>query len=239
MSAFVLKFIALICMFFDHSKVIFDFLPDWFRYIGRISFIIFAYFIAEGSRYTRSLKKYLIRLIIFAFICEIPFDIVHFKEISLNSFIIQFLKFSNTIYTLAFGAATIFMFEKIKEVENNKWIFYPLLLAPAIMAEYAGCDYGSWGVLLIFIVYLCKERKIQYLAMVLMIAYKYRLVFSSFLLTDAVDIKRIMYFIWTLFPVFLISLYNGKRGKNFKWLFYIAYPLHFVILYTISLIWSA
>ena len=33
----------------------------------------------------------------------------------------------------------------------------------------------------------------------------------------------------------LLKNYNGERGKRAKWLFYIAYPLHFVILGGVAL----
>ena len=34
-------------------------------------------------------------------------------------------------------------------------------------------------------------------------------------------------------PILFIAMYNGKQGKKVKYLFYIYYPLHILILYLI------
>ena len=39
----------------------------------------------------------------------------------------------------------------------------------------------------------------------------------------------------SLVAVLLLALYNGKRGKaNLKYLFYVFYPLHLVVLFLIA-----
>lgn len=62
MSANVLKIIALITMTIDHMGFIL--FPDfvWMRIVGRISFPIFAFLIAEGCRYTHSRLRYLLQI---------------------------------------------------------------------------------------------------------------------------------------------------------------------------------
>ena len=34
---------------------------------------------------------------------------------------------------------------------------------------------------------------------------------------------------WVLLAVLPILLYNGERGKNSKWFFYVFYPVHFPV----------
>ena len=79
-SRSVLKWIALITMLIDHIGAIIGYatfsswqipwLYDVLRVIGRLSFPIFAFFIAEGWHYTKNRKKYFLLLLIFAIISQ-------------------------------------------------------------------------------------------------------------------------------------------------------------------------
>lgn len=62
-STFQLKFIALICMVFDHAGQFFpEIMPQWFRYIGRISAPLFLFCLVWGMDYTRNRFYYLLRI---------------------------------------------------------------------------------------------------------------------------------------------------------------------------------
>lgn len=89
MSAFVLKIIAIITMFIDHLGYAIYGRLSFFNYIGRIAFPIFAFQISEGYIYTKNLKKYLLRLFVFAIISQIPFLLfysIFSKNFALNIF---------------------------------------------------------------------------------------------------------------------------------------------------------
>lgn len=78
-----LKIIALIAMIVDHIGLVFFPNIAVFRIIGRVSFPIFAFFISEGYYYTKSKKKYIITLLIFAIISQ-PFYILMIGNYTLN-----------------------------------------------------------------------------------------------------------------------------------------------------------
>ena len=77
-SNYTLKLIATIAMILDHLAIIFfsstSFIYLILRIIGRISFPIYAFLIVEGFFHTKSLTKYLSRLILLAFISEPIYD---------------------------------------------------------------------------------------------------------------------------------------------------------------------
>ena len=73
MSSFVLKIIAIISMFLDHLSYSIYGHFSWLNYLGRLAFPIFAFQITEGYSHTKDLKKYFLRLGIFALISQIPY----------------------------------------------------------------------------------------------------------------------------------------------------------------------
>ena len=73
MTSFALKIIALLSMFCDHFGDAFIGHYSFLNLIGRFAFPIFAFQISEGFIYTKNLKKYFLRLGIFAIIAQVPF----------------------------------------------------------------------------------------------------------------------------------------------------------------------
>ena len=105
MTAYVLKLIAIITMLFDHSGYLIYGHLSWMNFVGRIAFPIFAFQISEGYIHTHNLKKYFVRLIIFALISQIPyawFGYCFFSKMSLN-----------IIFTLILGLLSISIYEFI------------------------------------------------------------------------------------------------------------------------------
>lgn len=90
LSGTTLKWIAVISMLIDHTAEVLinhnaaltD--PIWaqiyvlMRGIGRIAFPIYAFLLVEGFLHTKDVKKYLARMLTFAVVSEIPFDLAVF-----------------------------------------------------------------------------------------------------------------------------------------------------------------
>lgn len=83
MSIFVLKLLALIAMILDHITEVlgwggWNILPinaTYLRYIGRISYPIFAFCIVNGWTHSRDRKKYFLRICLCAIVSQIPYSL--------------------------------------------------------------------------------------------------------------------------------------------------------------------
>ena len=223
MSVFVIKCIAVIFMVVDHLKYAFPALNNNFTlYFGRISFPLFAFGIVQGYKHTKDLKKYVKRLFIFGLVSQIPFSLFTslptLNVISLNIY-----------FTFILGIFSIMAYDK---TENKfKGLIYALLIG--VLGQITLVDYGFYGVMLIFSLYIFNESKSKTFilsSLVISIKYLYRIYLTSGEYLD----YHVMNWLCTLIPIFIILLYNGKKGKSFKWFFYIFYPLHLLIFYLLS-----
>ena len=81
MNGTALKSIAVCSMLLDHTGAVL--FPEliWLRYVGRIAFPIYCFLIVEGFVHTRNLAGYMMRLMIFGLLSEVPFDIAFYNTI--------------------------------------------------------------------------------------------------------------------------------------------------------------
>ena len=221
MNRNVLKIIAVISMLIDHiGAYIF---PDayWLRCIGRLAFPIFAFFIAEGMRYTRSRKRYVLTLLAFAIISQIPYG-----------FLREFY-YLNILFTFLIAIFAIFLIENYKKNETLYMIYLLLLGSVLLFVEFLNIiDYGIFGVLLILVFYFVKDKKLSLClgAVCLVLLTLKMMLFAGFTLRSTVQFLSIL-------SLLLLYFYNGNKGKvNLKWLFYIFYPLHLLVILIITLI---
>lgn len=226
MNGFTLKVIAMITMFIDHMAAIL--LPHdtvlylICRYIGRLAFPIFCFLLVEGFYHTRNLKKYLVRLGVFALISELPFDLAF----SSKPFRSDFLLGQNVFFTLFIGLSVITLMSIIeRKYAQNIFISNLLnsivLLSGCTAAFFLCTDYDYKGILLIAAFYVFRRNKIVLSLAVVLINMLYGIAIQVFAAVSLI-------FIWR---------YNGKRGpQSNKYLFYIFYPAHILLLYIISLL---
>lgn len=217
-SADALKWIALITMFIDHigAGIIekcyihapnMAFIDIIIRGIGRLAFPIYCFLLVEGYQYTRSRWKYCLNLFVFALISEIPFDFLFREELTFD--------YQNVYFTLLLGMLAIMV---AGEIEKKAWRFGIILeflvaIGFGIIAEVLRTDYSSWGVFLIFLLFITRKspRWVTCLAG------------SLFMFTQGTEVIAIISFI-------LILFYNAKRsGKVNKYVFYGLYPAHLAL----------
>lgn len=191
------------------------------QYFGRISFPLFAFLLTEGFCHTSNLKKYYKRLMIFAIISQIPFML--FRTL------VGEWRMFNILFTLLLGLTAIVILDRF---ERKYYISLPLVSVFLILGKYLRVDYGWYGVACVVVLYIGKDRKfgrIIAFAILNLIYYYQRL----FVIGSK---ENIISYVFTTIPVFLLLFYNGKLGTKTKYLYYLFYPIHMIVLYGIHFI---
>lgn len=217
--------IAIVTMFCDHLGYTLFKHFSYFNYIGRLAFPLFAFGISEGYAHTRSKKNYCMRLLMFGIISQIPF--MWFNSMFRNNF------FSlNIFFTLLIGLIAIIGYEQCK----SKAVGILLVVSLACTADFFKTDYGYWGVLIIFIFHVFKDKKwLMNLSYIGLCIIKY----LPLAISTSLYLEYGLLFICTLIPLIFINLYNGKKGPNTKYLLYTFYPVHLALLYLFNILFIA
>ena len=179
--------------------------------LGRISFPIFCFLLAEGFFHTHSLKKYILSLGIFALISEPIYDLA-------NTGNLFSLEQQNVLFTLSLGLSVL-----------------TISCATIVIGAYISyiCKLDGWyyGIALISVFYLFHDMPVLKYTASILVMYICGL---NFTISGFVDI----YFLTAVLSLLFISMYNGNRGIKMKYFFYIFYPGHLCIFYLLSLIFQ-
>jgi len=222
MSYSTLKIIAIISMIFDHTGYLIFGSLSWFNYIGRIAFPIFAFGISEGYKKTKNLKKYFFRFLNFSIVSQVPYMLYINKILGTEFNLLDLSSIKLNIgFTLLLGLLAITLFDKYK----HKILGLISALLLSIFGEIISIDYGWYGILLIFCFYAFYDNKF-----IMSIAYTILVVFHHINLSNYIP-----FIVSSMIPLLLIYLYNNKKGRNFKYFFYIFYPAHLLALYLLNL----
>lgn len=230
LSGSTLKMIAMVTMLIDHigAAVLMRYLLDMrthltdvdtynqlvmlyrvLRGIGRIAFPIYCFLLVEGFQKTRNLKRYILRLAVFAALSEVPFDLCFSSRVFA-------LGYQSVMITLLLGVITMWGVSLLEKHIRNRFCLAlaagAVIAGGALAAELMNTDYGYIGVLCIMVLYVLRRTKWRQI------------------LGGAI---AFVWEIWAPIAFVPIALYNGKRGLQLKYLFYLFYPLHLLLLYLI------
>ena len=236
LTSAALQLIAIISMLIDHVGVFIFHEPLVMRAVGRLAMPLFCFMLTEGFLHTKGRRlRYFGRLIIFAFISQFAFDLVHFASAGnqivdlpryLGSGAIGYKLSLNVLFTLTTGFAAM----ALLEYGGYAIICLPIL---PLIASALNMDYGAFGVLMIIGFYLVSKylsgesrRVLRWLGYI----------FVLFSITTAHiairDNSRQLFAIVAIFP---ILFYNGKLGKRLpKWFGYVFYPAHLLAIAIIA-----
>jgi len=227
-----LKIIALIFMFIDHAgKMLFPNVPEM-RLIGRLAFPLYCWCLVVGFHYTRSVPKYLLRLLVIGLISQPLY------MIALN----HTWKEPNIFLTLFVGLCALW------GLREKKWLSHIWApVAALLLAVWLKCDYGWKGVLLIMLLYAvcCSRAGVA----AVMIAFCLYWGSSSSMMLQAFGVSlrplmqipvlgeliqpwlRLQGLAVLSLPLMLIRMPNMKLPA---WVGYALYPGHLVVLYLLE-----
>lgn len=230
----MLRTVAVVLMLSDHIWATFMSFGNWMTYIGRMAFPIFAFQISEGFVHTRNLKKYSLRLFIFALISEIPFNLFYSSR-WFNPY------HQNVMFTLLLGLLAITVIDKTRKNKTAKNIALCVLqlLLIAVASVIGFPDYGFLGMITVVMFYLFRDFPFAWLLQLagmvcINIVFFEGQVIPFEFLGASLEIPTQAFAVFSLIPIWL---YGGKKGSSSKIVqygFYAFYPVHMLILYLVK-----
>ena len=234
------------------------------RSIGRIALPIFIFLMSEGFKYTKSKEKYLLRLIIFAIISEIPYNLADAKRF-------WFPLEQNILFTLFISLLNLYIIEKIHIAINKDhnnylsqdinerartlegapserltpttlpiWVnsVSPLII---IISTLISCIiseklYFSYGSSCVITLALCYYIKDKRPLKVILMTIILMIWVYNYMTKRTIIFGYWHYAeIFAIFSLIPIMLYDATLpNKKIKYLFYIFYPAHLLIFYILS-----
>ena len=209
---------------------------DWLTCVGRLAFPIFAFQIVEGYAHTHDVKEYRRRLLLWAVISELPFNLMSGGGL-INPF------HQNVMFSFFLA---LLILQRLDEAKQKTGIWRWVLLGAWIAIGYGVgfltfVDYYGYGILMVILFHLTREipwsKPIQlagmvYINMVLMGGLVYPI---EFLGREWLIPRQGI----AVLALLLIWLYNGRQGtsnKTVRTACYALYPVHILILALIGIL---
>ena len=209
----------------------------WLTCVGRLAFPIFAFLLVEGYFHTSDLKKYALRLFLFALVSEIPFNLA----ICGNVF---YPLHQNVLWSFLISLGLIHRLERSRKT-GRPWRFAIIAAAALGLGSILGLvtfvDYYHAGILTVLVLYFFRGRKWwqlagQFLALwYINTAILGGLVWEIPLFGTTLVLHQQSLALLALIPVWLYRGTQGHHSKTFRYFCYGFYPCHLLILGLIRL----
>ncbi|MCR5675633.1 MAG: diguanylate cyclase [Lachnospiraceae bacterium] len=225
-----LKLIAILAMVIDHTAWGFvEFLTPLgqaMHIFGRLTLPIMCFFVAEGFRHTKDLKRYFYRMMTFAVIAAPLFWVFFHQEYGYRQ---------NIIFDLTLALMALAVSEHKAFAKPLRIFLIALLILTSLLV-------GGWVVMpIVYVLIFYYSRDFKTMAIRFIVA---TCLLQAVLLPTILFNERfhILPYDWTVterlylfgFVLALIPLYfyNGKKGQTpiGRYFFYIFYPAHFLVL---------
>ncbi|MEM1913923.1 MAG: TraX family protein [Thermofilaceae archaeon] len=230
LNLLILKFFALFCMLIDHLYKI-NLIPPHFIFIflGRLAFPLFLFILVKNFFTTSNLAKYKKRLLIFAFISQVPYNFFSF-------YVKGDITELNILFTLLSCLLFLELIQNFQYIQNK---FSLILKGTIILLFNLFCDYPFLSLLYTYYFYLLEKEKTFF--------------FNTSPFFTLLGIYYVSIFLYNveqlfaLFALFIIFIFalklpqktiflSQQKKKFLQNFFYIFYPTHFMILIFIDIL---
>ena len=232
LTAAVLHIIAMTLMLMDHLWATLLPAKEWLTCAGRVAFPIFAFRAVEGYFHTRSFKKYILRMLLFAVLSEIPFDLMYggtwFYPVH-----------QNVLWTFLLSLLGVWLMEQVRK-KGKTWMYLLVcvlvVLAGLVLGTLCMVDYYGAGVLTVFVFYFLHGRKwwcfLGQLAALywLNVELLGGLMYPVQLFGMEFELCQQGLALLALIPIWLYRGRQGYHSKPFQYLCYAFYPVHMLLL---------
>ena len=234
-----IKWVAMISMFIDHfayalvhkETLAGEIIRTSCSTIGRMAFPLFVYLLVDGFTRTKSKPKFFLRLLLFAVVSEVPFNLM--KSGTILNFGAQ-----NVMWTLLFGFAVMWTADYIL---NDKFfdgvrglaILIPILTGALflLLGWALHTDYGWYGVLCVIVqfvfVYLSKKHPVIWYVRTDLFGLFVVILILTIMKRDEIFAAPALLLVW--------NYYRRADKKMPKWIGYAFYPAHLLAIGLLSI----
>ena len=238
LSAAALHILAMTFMLMDHLWATLLSSQMWLTHVGRLAFPIFAFLAVEGYFHTRSFKRYALRMLLFAVLSEVPFDLMYGGTVF-------YPVHQNVIWTLLLSLLGIRLMEAAR-AKGKRWLYVLTCAAVVVLGFALGTlgmvDYYGAGVLTVFAFYFFRERKWWCLLGQLVALYWLNVVvlggqmYPVTLFGREIELCEQGLALLALVPIWLYRGRQGHHSKAFQYACYAFYPAHMLVLALLTMI---
>ena len=232
LTSAALHVLAMLFMLCDHLWATIVPGNQWLTCVGRLAFPIFSFMIVEGYFHTSNLRRYVLRLLLFAILSEIPFNLMCGSRIF-------YPLHQNVMWTFLLGLLMIYMNEQAKKTGillRRVFVGIVSVLVSTILGLATMVDYYAVGVLTVLVFYFFRGRTWWcFLGQLAALYYLNVEVLSGLyypisLFGMEFELVQQGLALLALIPIWLYRGRQGHHSKAFQYFCYAFYPTHILIL---------